>query len=79
MTLAELDTYRAERLGRFAEQLRRDHEVVGLIELRYATDDVATTRCPVHREETPSFLVDFDKGKYQCFGCGIKGNVDESV
>ncbi len=28
--------------------------------------------CPAHREKTPSFYVDNNKGFY-CFGCGIKG------
>ena len=35
--------------------------------------------CPFHDEETPSFTVDDEKGKFHCFGCGANGNVIEFV
>tara|TARA_Y100000310_G_scaffold279978_1_gene299438 strand:+ start:3865 stop:4050 length:186 start_codon:yes stop_codon:yes gene_type:complete len=41
--------------------------------------NVVTSLCPVHKEKTGSFVADFRKGKYQCFGCGVKGDVDESA
>ncbi len=31
--------------------------------------------CPFHREKTPSFFVDPDRGLFYCFGCGKGGNV----
>ncbi len=31
--------------------------------------------CPFHREKTPSFHVDRDKGLFYCFGCGTGGDV----
>lgn len=31
--------------------------------------------CPFHREKTPSFHVDKDKGLFYCFGCGTGGDV----
>ena len=31
--------------------------------------------CPFHREKTPSFHIDPDRGLYYCFGCGRGGNV----
>ena len=31
--------------------------------------------CPFHREKTPSFTVDRDRGLYYCFGCGAGGDV----
>ena len=31
--------------------------------------------CPFHREKTPSFHVDRDKGLFYCFGCGKGGDV----
>ena len=40
---------------------RRGREYVGL--------------CPFHKEKTPSFTVNEDKGFYHCFGCGAHGDV----
>ncbi|HVS33242.1 MAG TPA: DNA primase [Thermoanaerobaculia bacterium] len=31
--------------------------------------------CPFHREKTPSFTVDRDKGLFYCFGCGTGGDI----
>lgn len=31
--------------------------------------------CPFHKEKTPSFSVNNDKGFYKCFGCGEGGDV----
>jgi DNA primase len=30
--------------------------------------------CPIHKEKTPSFNVDPDKGLFYCFGCGAGGD-----
>ena len=40
---------------------RRGRESVGL--------------CPFHKEKTPSFTVNEDKGFFHCFGCGAHGDV----
>ena len=31
--------------------------------------------CPFHKEKTPSFQVDTEKGYYHCFGCKASGDV----
>jgi DNA primase len=31
--------------------------------------------CPFHKEKTPSFTVDDQKGSYHCFGCGAHGDI----
>ncbi len=31
--------------------------------------------CPFHKEKTPSFTVNDDKGFFHCFGCGAHGDV----
>jgi hypothetical protein len=33
--------------------------------------------CPFHKEKTPSFLVDLEKGFYKCLGCGKTGLTNE--
>ncbi|MGC4052923.1 MAG: phage/plasmid primase, P4 family [Paludibaculum sp.] len=33
--------------------------------------------CPFHKEDTPSFTCFTDSNRYQCFGCGKKGDVYE--
>ncbi|MBT6407687.1 MAG: DNA primase, partial [Rhodospirillaceae bacterium] len=40
--------------------IRKGHEHSGL--------------CPFHKEKTPSFTVNDDKGFYHCFGCGAHGS-----
>jgi DNA primase len=35
--------------------------------------------CPFHKEKTPSFNVDGDKGFFKCFGCGVSGDVFKFV
>lgn len=30
--------------------------------------------CPFHKEKTPSFSIDEDRGLYHCFGCGASGD-----
>jgi DNA primase len=30
--------------------------------------------CPFHRERTPSFFINDEKGNYKCFGCGAGGS-----
>lgn len=33
-----------------------------------------TACCPFHKEKTPSFFVNDEKGFYHCFGCGMHGD-----
>jgi len=35
----------------------------------------AKALCPFHREKTPSFYVDAEKGTYRCYGCNAYGDV----
>lgn len=32
--------------------------------------------CPFHKDENPSFGINFDKGIYNCFSCGRQGSVE---
>lgn len=48
-------------IGSHVKLQRRGREHVGL--------------CPFHKEKTPSFTVNEDKGFYHCFGCGAHGDV----
>ncbi len=49
-----------EVIGRYTRLKKAGREYVGL--------------CPFHKERTPSFYVDPEKGVYHCFGCGASGN-----
>lgn len=48
-------------IGRYTSLKRRGNKLVGL--------------CPFHKEKTPSFTVDSEKGLYYCFGCHAGGSV----
>ncbi len=48
-------------VSRYIDLTRRGDEHVGL--------------CPFHREKTPSFWVNDEKGVFYCFGCGAHGDV----
>lgn len=48
-------------IGRRVRLTRKGREQLGL--------------CPFHKEKTPSFTVNDDKGFYHCFGCGAHGDV----
>lgn len=38
-----------------------------------------TGLCPFHKEKTPSFTVNDEKGFYHCFGCGAHGDIFDFV
>ena len=48
-------------IGKRVRLLRRGRELLGL--------------CPFHKEKTPSFTVNEEKGFFHCFGCGAHGDV----
>ena len=48
-------------IGKRVRLVRRGRESLGL--------------CPFHKEKTPSFTVNEDKGFFHCFGCGAHGDV----
>ena len=52
-------------IGRGVKLLRRGREWTGL--------------CPFHKEKTPSFTVNEEKGFYHCFGCAAHGTVFDFV
>lgn len=62
----------------FIEEIRsrvRVSEVVGkAVTLRRAGREYHAL-CPFHKEKTPSFTVNDEKGFYHCFGCGAHGDV----
>ncbi|MFQ5763414.1 MAG: CHC2 zinc finger domain-containing protein, partial [Rhodospirillales bacterium] len=55
----------ADVIGRRVKLQRKGREHLGL--------------CPFHKEKTPSFTVNEDKGFYHCFGCGVHGSVFDFV
>ncbi len=55
----------ADVIGRRVKLAKKGREHLGL--------------CPFHKEKTPSFTVNEDKGFYHCFGCGEHGSVFDFV
>ena len=55
----------ADVIGRRVKLTKKGREHLGL--------------CPFHKEKTPSFTVNEDKGFYHCFGCGEHGSVFDFV
>jgi hypothetical protein len=55
----------ADVAGRRAQLTRKGREHLGL--------------CPFHKEKTPSFMVNEEKGFYHCFGCGEHGSAIDFV
>lgn len=45
--------------------------------LKYGDEAEGKIRCPIHNENTPSFLYDDVKGAFNCFGCSAGGTVLE--
>ena len=62
----------------FIEEIRtrvRVSEVVGrAIPLKRAGREFHAL-CPFHKEKSPSFTVNDEKGFFHCFGCGAHGDV----
>jgi DNA primase len=62
----------------FVEEVRRTADIV-----RYVSDHVGLRKmgtswkglCPFHKEKTPSFNVNPERGFFHCFGCGEGGDV----
>ena len=55
----------ADVIGRRVRLVRKGREHSGL--------------CPFHKEKTPSFTVNEEKGFYHCFGCGAHGSAIDFV
>jgi CHC2-type zinc finger protein len=51
------------------EEFQRDGHDLRKVGSRFVT------KCPFHRERTPSCCVSPNKGRFHCFGCGVDGSV----
>ena len=49
------------------------------IEVRRSGIGAKKACCPFHKEKTPSFSINDDKGYYHCFGCGESGDAIKFV
>ena len=63
---------------RIIEQILDRADIVdvigGYVELKKKGANYAAC-CPLHKEKTPSFMVNPARGTWHCFGCGKGGNV----
>jgi len=63
--------------NRFLDELRNRTSLVDLIGRKVNLQRRGKEHlglCPFHKEKTPSFTVNDDKGFYHCFGCGAHGD-----
>lgn len=60
-----LRTALADLVGKRVRLIRKGNEYSGL--------------CPFHKEKTPSFTVNEEKGFYHCFGCGAHGSAIDFI
>lgn len=61
----------------FIEDLRDRLSIVDVVSSRVQLKKAGSTYkacCPFHNENTPSFVVNRQKGFYHCFGCGASGD-----
>ena len=67
----------AERDDGFVQAVREALDIVEVVS-EYTELELKGQRhkglCPFHKEKTPSFSVDRDRGLYYCFGCGAGGD-----
>ena len=66
----------------FLEELRARAGLADLISRRVKLTKKGREHlglCPFHKEKTPSFTVNEEKGFYHCFGCGAHGSVFDFV
>lgn len=63
----------------FAQTVKQQVDIVksieGYIRLRKAGAQNYSGLCPFHKEKSPSFSVHAVRQFYQCFGCGVSGDV----
>lgn len=62
----------------FIEDLKRQADIVVVIQDYVSLKKTGATYkglCPFHREKTPSFHVNRDRGFFHCFGCNVGGDV----
>lgn len=67
---------------RIVEQVAQGTDIVALVGERVALRRQGANHvglCPFHDERTPSFLVNPQRGRYHCFGCGADGDAIEFV
>ncbi|HJN22749.1 MAG TPA: DNA primase [Rhodospirillales bacterium] len=68
--------------SQFLDELRARLELAGTIARRVRLTKKGREHiglCPFHKEKTPSFTVNEDKGFYHCFGCDAHGGVIDFV
>lgn len=59
------------------EQLKDSIDIVSIIERYIPLKKIGinfSACCPFHKEKTPSFMVNKEKGLFHCFGCGKTGD-----
>mgnify|MGYP006121443523 FL=1 len=67
---------------RFLEDLRNRSVLADVIGRRIKLSKKGREHmglCPFHKEKTPSFTVNEEKGFYHCFGCGEHGSVFDFI
>lgn len=68
--------------SQFLDELRARVDIAGVVGKRVRLQKRGREHlglCPFHKEKTPSFTLNEDKGFYHCFGCGEHGSAIDFV
>ena len=63
----------------FVRKVKEENDIVMIIRDRIVLSPTLKAKCPFHDDRNPSFSVNESGQYFYCFGCGVGGDVPQSV